>query len=104
MSDLILKEVLKGYFDVDLPISGGNGQSIDAPIIIDVEKDGVRIEYQIIDLIHKLGDKSWTLEKQEIRPVGDRMIDILSIVLADDPDHYHDYYFDITATYNGRNK
>ncbi len=104
MSDLILKEVLKGYFDVDLPISGGNGQSIDDPIIIDVEKNGVKIEYQIIDLIHTIGGKSWTLERQELKPLGDRMIDILSIVLEDDPDHYRNYYFDITATYYAYNK
>lgn len=99
MIEIDLKKTLKQIFDVDLPISGGSGQNIDDPIVIEVENDGVKIEYQIIGFIQKLGGKSWKMAKTELIPKDGRWIDKISIVLDDDPDHYHNFYFDITRFY-----
>lgn len=99
MTEIDLKKTLKQIFDVDLPISGGSGQNIDDLIVIEVEKDGVKIEYQIIGFIQQLGGKSWKMEKQELIPKDGRWIDKISIVLDDDLDHYHNFYFDITRFY-----
>ncbi len=94
-----IKEMIASIFHVDLPISGGNGQNVDDPIVIEAEKNGIDIENQIIGYIQQLGGKTWKKEKQELISKEDRWIDKISIVLADDPEHYHNYYFDITKSY-----
>lgn len=93
---LKLKEAIGKFFNVDLPISGGNGQSIDDPIIINAGESPVTIEYQVIGFIQQLGNKKWDMEKQETVKKDDKYIDKVSIVLEDDPDNYRNYYFDIT--------
>lgn len=99
MQDIDLQSAITIYFGVKLPISGGFGQNIDDPIVIDVNEDGVHIEYQIIGFIQQLGGKSWKTAKQELLQKGDHWIDKVSIVLDEDPEHYHSYYFDITKFY-----
>lgn len=94
-----LKETLKEVFGVDLPISGGFGQSVDDPIILDVDSDGVALEYAIIDYIQQMGMKKYWVEKQEVKFVGERKIDKVSIVLEEDQENYRNYYFDITRFY-----
>ena len=94
-----LRETIYVFFWVDLSISGGNGQSIDDPILIDVAEDWVSLEYKIIGFIQQLGNKIWRMEKQELIKKGNKYIDKISIVLDDDQTHYHNYYFDITKTY-----
>ena len=94
-----LKEVFQKVFHVDLPISGGNGQSIDDPIVIEAEKDCVALENQIIGFIKQLGGKTFKIEKQELISKEDCRIDKISIVLVDDPENYHNYYFDITKSF-----
>ena len=48
-----LKEMLHTLFDIDLPISGGNSQSIDTPIIIDKDEpsDYVGTQYAVLKYI-----------------------------------------------------
>lgn len=93
-----LQSTLQKFFHVSLPISGGDGQSIDDPIIINAGENPVPLEYQIIDYINQMGNKTWMMEKQELIKKDGRSIDKVSIVLEDDPRNYHNYYFDITQT------
>ncbi|MBP9864218.1 hypothetical protein KBC54_02090 [Patescibacteria group bacterium] len=95
-----LHNVFKRVFDLDLPISGGDGQSVEDPIIIDADEGPVALEYQIIELIHQLGGKKYTFEGQSLISRGDRKIDKLSIVLDEDQEHIRSYYFDITKSFS----
>lgn len=94
-----LQETIKQFFNVNLPISGRNGQSIDDAIIINSGENPVSIEYQIIDLIQQMGAKKWRMEKQELIKKDGKFIDKVSIVLEDDSMNYRNYYFDITQVY-----
>lgn len=92
-----LKEILDKTYKVNLPISGGFGQSIDDLIIIEVDDlQGVSVEYTVVDLIQQLGMKEYRLVKQELIVKGDKRIDKLQIQLADEPKNVRNYYFDIT--------
>lgn len=95
-----VKESIKKFFDVDLPISGGDGQSIDDPIIIYCDGNPAPMEYRIIGYIQELGNKAWSVGKQELIKQEGKSIDKVSIVLEDDPENYHNYYFDITQPFN----
>lgn len=97
--DMSLKEIIHHFFWIDLPISGWKGQSIEDPIVIDVIWNWVHIEYQVIDFIQQLGRKTWHTGKQEVIIQKDKTIDKVSIILDDDPDNYHNYYFDISKFY-----
>ena len=94
-----LREIFIKVFDLDLPISGGQGQSVEDPIVIDLEKDGVALEYKIIQLIHELGGKKYKIERQELINQGNRQIDKISVILDDEPYGVRNFYFDITKSF-----
>jgi len=90
--------ILKDTFGLDLPLSGGNGQSIDDAITINV-RDGVRaekIENKILECIHRLGNKEWQIERTQVLEHKGRRIRKTSVVLSDDPANYRNFYFDVT--------
>ncbi len=95
-----LQETIKQFFNVNLPISGGDGQSVDTPIIIHSTENPVPMEYKIIGFIQELGNKTWRMEKQELINLDGKNIDKVSIVLYGDTDNYRNYYFDITQFQN----
>lgn len=96
-----LKVWIKTVSGEDLPISGGTGQSIEDPIVINVDKgeDGVAIEYRVIRFIHQFSGETWRLKKQALMQRGDKYIDKMSIVSGSDQENYINYYFDITQFY-----
>jgi len=98
MEDLTVKQIIKKFFNVDLPISGGSGNSIVNAIKIEssTEDEGVQLEYQVLDYIHQLGNKSWRVIKQELLREGNKAYDKLTVEVKDDLQNYHNYYFDIT--------
>ena len=63
-----LRELLKTYFDIDFPITGGTGNSIDNPIIIQkVEpNDYTSVEYGIIRCLGVGRGIEWKFLKQEL--------------------------------------
>lgn len=101
MKDESLHDIIEKYFQVNLPISGGNGDSFENAIIIETtnSSEGIHMEYEVLKYIHLLGNKSWKRDKQELHKVNRKVYDKLKLVLEDDPDNYHNYYFDITRFY-----
>lgn len=99
-----LKNTIEDMFNVLLPISGGCGQSFDDAIIINGGvKDGVSIEYMtlkyLLILIGKNIGEDWNLEEQQLTQKDNKYYDILSIVFNNEPNVFHNYYFDITEFY-----
>ncbi len=85
-----------------VPISGGMGQSIDDPIIIE-EQDRlkyVKIEYFILDFLAEMRETEYKLESQEVLENDGRIIDCLSITWKDKGSGLYSFYFDITAGYH----
>jgi|GEM_PF-1419769 len=93
-----ISRVLKEMFGLALPVSGGNGQRIDDAMVVHVkDRDRAeKIEEQILACIHKLGNKEWQIERTQIMEHKGRRIRKVSVVLRDDPDHYRNFYFDVT--------
>lgn len=61
----MLRKLLKDDFDIDLPISGGMGQSISDPIVIDTADNLVasRVEMDVLRCINKQLGRHWRLTK-----------------------------------------
>ncbi|MCX5782095.1 MAG: hypothetical protein NT145_05270 [Elusimicrobia bacterium] len=97
-----LRETLKDSFNIDLPISGGQGSSFDDAIIIETKNssEGVNMEYTVIKCIHKLGNLGYKVVKQELIPKDNKWYDKLKLEVSNYPDNYHNYYFDITNFYS----
>ena len=103
-----IKELLKKAFNVDLPIRGGMGNSIDQAVILesaDPLNDYVSLEYQIMDLISAGRDVSWKLEMQELVVKDCRRYDKLIVAVKGIngnpmPLVLENHYFDITECVN----
>lgn len=80
-----LRELFKKVFDVDLPISGGFGQSIDDPIVVHADNStvGVKMEYQIIGFLQELAGNAWHRGEQTLIRMGGKSFDKVSISLED---------------------
>ena len=96
-----LKDILKKNLNVDYPISGGKGKSIEDAIIIECEKetDGVLIEYEVVADIMKLNNTKGRFHMQSLSHKGDKHYDKLVISFDDEPDKFCSYYFDISNFY-----
>lgn len=101
-----LKELLKKDFGVDLPISGGIGNSIDNPIVIHLAKynDYVGTEYSVLECIGKGRGIEWKIVEQGLLSHQNKKIDkvkIETIQLTDDSKitQIENYYFDITECF-----
>jgi len=105
MSKLSVKEGIKKFFDVEMPISGGGGSSFEDAIKIEASNsdEGVAMEYQILKYLHSAGGVSYNVVKQELRQNDNKWYDKLKLEVSNDPKNYHSYYFDITAFYKPKN-
>lgn len=90
--------IIREVSGLTLPLSGGNGQSLDDAISIEVKNKerAKRIEHTVLSCIHQLGKKEWQIERTQIIEANGRHIRKISVVLSDDPDHYRNFYFDVT--------
>lgn len=105
---MTLKELLKLDFDVELPISGGFGNSIESPIIIHREEvnDYVGTEYFILACLGKGRKIEYKVLGQALLKHNDKKIDKIKIETkqanADEViTQTENYYFDITECYGG---
>lgn len=100
---MTIREQIKKDFGVDLPISGGRGNSIDDPIIIDKSagKDCSSVEYAYLRYVGLGRNISWKINEQALLISNGRKIDQIKIetevitereVIA----QVENYYFDIT--------
>ena len=102
MSFLMDVKVIKEKFN--LLISGGEGNSIDSPIIIDYkEKNYVELEYFIISKLLKINDNfDYERSNQKLLKYKDRTIDYLKFKIINKKTSsikYEELYFDITNVY-----
>jgi hypothetical protein len=81
-----------------MPNYSGSGDSIDNPIIIaDVHNhmDGVRAEYEYIELLYGLKGSAWTLIQQSLLFINETPLNKMDIKLADETEIV--LYFDISS-------
>jgi hypothetical protein len=98
-----LKELLDRDFDMDLPISGGTGQSRDNPIIIHrrIPNDYTSVEYDILRCLGIGRGIEWKVLQQALLSHNGRSIDQLKIETIESRDdeiitQVENYYFDVT--------
>ena len=102
MSFLMDVKVIKEKFN--LPISGGEGKSIDSAIIIDYNvKNYVELEYFIISKLIIINDNFvYERSNQKLLKYKDRKIDYLKFKIINKKTSsikYEEFYFDITNVY-----
>ena len=103
-----IQELLKKTFNVDLPISGGMGNSIEEAVILEFAgplNDYVSLEYQVLDLISMGRDVRWELKGQELIVKDGRKYDKLTIAIKGIhgnpmPLQLEYHYYDITKCMN----
>ena len=104
---MTLREMINQTFGVDLPIRGGNGNSIENAIIIEFQvpmNDYISTEYEVLNYIGiGLGIK-WNLIQQELIFEYDKTYDKLIIEIrpldgSGIASQIENYYFDITECF-----
>jgi len=101
---MTLRNLLKQDFGVDLPISGGFGNSIDNPVIIERSNginDYASTEYFILKCLAEERKIKWKTIGQECLTHRNRKIDRIKIEVAlttpiETITTTENYYFDIT--------
>ena len=93
----IKKELLE-RFGLDLPISGGIGDSVDNPIVVleTEEFDYIETEYTYLENWCILQEKDYKFIKQALIEKGDKRIDRMTIETDEEKGTLEDFYFDIT--------
>ncbi|MGW8122232.1 hypothetical protein ACV07N_06185 [Roseivirga echinicomitans] len=101
-----IRELLKEDFGVDLPISGGLGNSIDNPVIIERTgiNDYVGTEHSFLKYIGLARGIEWKLIQQELLEDDGRTLDKIKIetkqlTSKEVITQIENYYFDITDCY-----
>lgn len=108
---MTLKELLKNNFGMDLPISGGTGNSIDNPIIIHKKgiNDYVGTEHVILRCLGVGRNVEWKMIGQRLLSYNDRRIDQIKIETKQETANeiitqVENYYFDITECFGQSNQ
>lgn len=84
---------------VDMPISGGGGNSRNSPIVIE-DADPSRSaywEHQVIGFIYSMRGVDYKFEKATMEEHEGRIIEQYKLSRPDDEENYYNYYFDVTA-------
>jgi len=105
-----LKKLIFKDFGLNLPISGGTGNSIEQPIIIDIDgrRDYTSIEYSVLNCIGIGRRIKWKILMQELIGHQGKMIDKIKIETTELTEteiitQIENYYFDITACFGSSN-
>ena len=96
------EKILKEY-NIDLPIKGGDGASIESPIIIDISQkcNYVSLEKICINYACQSDIKKWVMENQELIIHEGKYIDAINIGISTNGVFEENYkqitfYFDIS--------
>ncbi|MBT0653357.1 hypothetical protein [Geomobilimonas luticola] len=102
-NEISIREMLKNDFGVDLPISGGWGNTIENAVIVHygIPNDYVSVEHSYLKLLGMGRQVSWKRIQQQLLTVGDRKYDKLKIEVTQETESeisttIENYYFDIT--------
>lgn len=105
-SDINLRAMLKADFGVDLPISGGTGNSRDAAVIIhyQVPNDYVAVEYTVLRCLGIGRRVEWKLLEQVLIEHNGKKLDQMKIETTETTDveiikQIESYYFDVTECF-----
>ena len=94
-----LKEQFKEEFNIDFPIKGGDGLSIENPIIIERTEmnDYVEVEYVYLKYYAIYKNIIWQQVEQNLLNHKDRKIDRFKMLIPlEDKAEFITFYFDIT--------
>jgi len=98
-----IREIISDSFQINLPITGGNGMSIEDAIILEVteENDYVATEYEVLKFLGYCRSILWKSLGQTLICLDDKKYDCLKIRTSDlmnrnVSDWIEEYYFDIT--------
>jgi len=105
---MTLREIVKQTFNVDLPIKGGIGNSIENSVIIERTtplNDYVSVEYEVLKYIGLGREITWEVVKQELIINNNRKIDKLLVKVQGQKENnlgeqLVNYYFDITECFD----
>jgi hypothetical protein len=102
-SDSNLRAMLKEDFGIDLPISGGIGNSRDGPVVIHyrVPNDYVAVEHTVLRCLGTGRRVEWKLLQQTLIEHNGRKLDQMKIETKETTDteiitQIENYYFDVT--------
>ncbi len=109
---MTLKEIIKKEFNVDLPIKGGMGNSIDNAVIIEYDNalnDYVGTEYEVLKYIGLLRGLNWKIIQQSIMVDEGKTIDKMIIATSQMEgtsivSQQENHYFDITDCFGKQPK
>lgn len=105
---MTIKELIKLDFGIDLPIKGGNGNSIDNPVVIEYDKginDYVYYMHTYVSCLCKGRNLiDWKIIKQSLINHKDRKIDQIKFTYVEYENRQkyivtENYYFDITECF-----
>ena len=107
---MTLKEIIRKEFGINLPISGGMGNSIDNAIVIDKldpMMDCVSIEHEVLKYMSMIRGEEFNLIFQELLFHEEKTIDKLKVeTIKISGGHTEareeDFYFDITASFGNK--
>lgn len=108
MSETIsVRETIKNDFGIDLPISGGWGNSIDAAVVLhhQIPNDYVSVEYEYIGCIAKYSGFKWKLISQNLVSENNKRYDVIKIEAVAENDgevrsKTMNFHFDITGCFD----
>jgi hypothetical protein len=111
-NEINLRELLKQDFDIDFPISGGTGNSIENPIVFEdtgYQYDYVGYEYKILECLGKGRRIEWKTIEQSLLNNNGRSIDKIKIETKEITEteiitQIENYYFDITQCFGKNTK
>jgi phage tail tube protein FII len=107
---MTLKEIIRKEFGINLPISGGMGNSIDNAIVIDKldpMMDCVSIEHEVLKYMSMIRGEEFNLIFQELLFHEEKTIDKLKVEISKilgghTEAREEDFYFDITASFGNK--
>lgn len=102
---MTIKEMIKKRFGYNLPISGGNGGSMDDSIILHYHNhhyyDYVKLEWMIINFMTRNSETHYEFKEQLLIEDADKVYDRIKIKMFGDGSisQCRYFYFDITETF-----
>lgn len=99
-----IQNILKTTFNLDLPISGGDGHSISEPIIVgfDPNQYYIDMEYDILRFLFIWRGVRGRTIQQKLHLFDEKKIDELTIEITDEPDktHIETFFMDVSEPYD----
>ena len=94
-----IREIISDSFQINLPITGGNGKSIDDAIVMKVDQDYVHNEYMVLEYLGYYRFVDWKVLGQKLLCCGDKRFDCITISVSEVVDKSEvwteEFFFDV---------